>query len=83
MIGGDRMNNAHVYMSVSETNHLKSIIVGAGYNITSLASAIGMGREMLSARINGKTDFSRHEMNDISKVLNKNPADIFFIKEVT
>ena len=43
------MNN--IYMTVSETNHLKAMIVGAGYNITSLASAIGMGREILSARI--------------------------------
>ena len=75
------MNN--IYMTVSETNHLKAMIVGAGYNITSLASAIGMGREILSARINGRTDFSRHEMNDIAKVLKRNPQDIFFANIVT
>ena len=65
------------YLSTSETRYIKSVIVGAGYNITSLANAVGMGREILSARINGKTDFSRHEMNDIAKVLNKKPQDIF------
>lgn len=66
------------YLTTSETRYIKSVIVGAGYNISSLASAIGMGREILSARINGKTDFSRHEMTDIAKVLNKKPQDIFF-----
>lgn len=70
------MNNK--YMNTNEINHIKSLIVGAGYNITSLASAVGMGREVLSTRINGKTDFSRHEMNKIAKVLKKEPKDIFF-----
>lgn len=70
------MNN--YYLSTDETNHIKSVIVGAGYNITKLANAIGMGREILSARINGKTDFSRTEMNQIAKVLKKPPQDIFF-----
>lgn len=68
----------NTYLTTSETRYIKSVIVGAGYNITSLASAIGMGREILSARINGKTDFSRREMNDIAKVLHKRPQDIFF-----
>lgn len=70
----------NTYLTISEIRYIKSVIVGAGYNITSLAAAIGMGREILSARINGKTDFSRHEMNDIAKVLNKKPQDIFFCK---
>lgn len=73
----------NTYLTISEIRYIKSVIVGAGYNITSLAAAIGMGREILSARINGKTDFSRHEMNDIAKVLNKKPQDIFFANQVT
>ncbi len=72
---GESMNKT--YLSTSETRHIKSVIVGAEYNITSLANAVGMGREILFARINGKTDFSRHELNDIAKVLNKKPQDIF------
>ena len=66
------------YLSISESNHIKSIIVGAGYNITTLANAIGMGREILSKRINGKTDFSRNEMINIAKVLKQSPQNIFF-----
>ena len=47
------------YMTEDESNRVKSYIVGAGYNITSLAKAINMSREMLSNRISGKVDFGR------------------------
>lgn len=66
------------YMTTHEANRLKSYIVGAGYNITTLARAIGISRESLSARVSGKVDFGRTEMNDIARVLNVPAQEIFF-----
>lgn len=68
----------NTYMTSDETNRFKSYMVREGYNITSLASAIGMSREMLSMRISGKVDFGRKEMNSIAKTLNVSPEIIFF-----
>ncbi len=65
-------------MTAYESNRVKSYIVGAGYNITTLAAAIGMSRESLSARISGKVDFGRSEMNAIARVLKVLPQEIFF-----
>lgn len=72
------MQNSTSYMSAEDTNRFKSYMVGAGYNMTSLARAVGMSREMLSFRINGKVDFGRKEMNKISEQLNKPASEIFF-----
>ena len=66
------------YMTVEDTRKIKSYIVGAGYTISSLSNAIGMTRESLSSRINGKIDFSRMEMAAIADKLKKKPEDIFF-----
>lgn len=66
------------YMTEIDVNRFKSYMAGAGYNITTLATAIGMKRENLSNRINGKIDFSRSEMTKISVTLHVLPQDIFF-----
>ena len=66
------------YVTEQEKRKIKSFIAGAGYSITSLAKEIGMTRESLSARINGKIDFEREEMNKIADKVGANPADIFF-----
>ena len=66
------------YMNEEDTRRLKSYIVAAGYNITSLAKRINMGRECLSSRINGKIDFGRSEMMEIATVLGESPEKIFF-----
>lgn len=73
----------NTYMTQDETNRFKAYMVRAGYNITSLAKAIGVSREMLSTRISGKVDFSRSEMNHIAMALNVPPDIIFFGNEVT
>lgn len=73
----------HTYMTIDEANRFKSYMVRAGFNITSLADAIGMSREMLSVRISGKVDFSRSEMNNIAEALNISPVTIFFDDKVT
>lgn len=65
------------YMTKEDTQRFKSYMVGAGYTITTLAKSIGMARESLSARINGRVDFGRNEMVSIAKKLNKTPTEIF------
>lgn len=67
-----------LYMTKEDTRKVKSYIVGAGYTISSLSKAIGMTRESLSSRINGKVDFSRAEMSAIADKLEKKPEEIFF-----
>ena len=67
-----------LYMTEENTRKVKSYIVGAGYTISSLLKAIGMTRESLSSRVNGKTDFSRREMSAIADKLGKKPEEIFF-----
>ena len=66
------------YMTEQEKFKIKSFIVGAGYTITSLSQKIGMSRESLSARINGKIDFGRNEMTVIANELHTKPEEIFF-----
>ena len=73
----------NTYMSPNEANRFKSYMVGAGYNITSLAEAVGMSRETLSNRISGKVDFGREEMTNIATVLGVSPTNLFFGSEVT
>lgn len=68
----------NTYMTLEETNRVKSYMVRAGYNITSLAETIGISREMLSARLAGKVDFGRAEMNNIADALKVPPDVIFF-----
>lgn len=65
-------------MSEKEVNRFKSYMAGSGHNISTLANAIGMKRENLSNRINGKIDFSRTEMSKISIELKASPQEIFF-----
>lgn len=71
------------YMTIEDKNRFKSYMVGAGYNITTLAAATGMSREMLSVRISGKVDFGRNEMNKIASVLHISPITLFFGNKVT
>lgn len=65
-------------MSKECSNNLKSLIVKAGLDMTTTAEKMGMSRPTLSGRINGKTDFSRTEMERFAKIVNANPAVIFF-----
>lgn len=66
------------YMEPEDIRRFNSLLVAKGYNIGSLAKAIGMSRATLSSRINGKTDFSRSEMEKIAKALDSRPEKIFF-----
>lgn len=71
------------YMTPDDTNRFKAYMVRAGYNITTLAQATDTSRECLSARISGKVDFGRSEMNKIAKVLKVSPEILFFGEKVS
>lgn len=53
------------YMNQEDTRRIKAAIVGAGYTMESLSKALKKSRATLSSRINGKTDFSKSEMEEI------------------
>ena len=71
------------YITEQEKRKIKSFIAGAGYTISSLACEVGMTRESLSARINGKVDFGRNEMSKIADKIGVKPAEIFFDVKVS
>ena len=71
------------YMLEDDKRRIKACMVAAGYNITSLAKAINMTRESLSARIYGKIDFERGEIMNIAQKLNVRPSELFFDEKVS
>ncbi len=71
------------YMNDEDMRRFKMYMAAAGCTITSLAKRVDMGREVLSTRVNGKTDFSRSEMIKIASVLGERPEKIFFGMSVT
>ncbi|MDR2513772.1 MAG: helix-turn-helix transcriptional regulator [Christensenellaceae bacterium] len=70
--------SAHAYLTEGQSRSLKAKLVDAGLDIGTMAEKMGMSRATLSARINGKTDFTRSEMEAFASVLNARPQDIFF-----
>jgi hypothetical protein len=69
------------YMSEEEVRHFKILMFKRGYkSIVKLAGAMGMTRNALSRKINGKSDWSRTEMEMVGKLFDKDPANIFFGK---
>lgn len=67
------------YMSETATRRVNGFLATAGYNIGTLADALKMSRATLSSRINGKTDFTRSEMERIAQLLGSSAEDIFFV----
>lgn len=65
------------YLSEADTRRIKAAFVGAGHSIASVADALGMSRATLSSKVNGRTDFTRGEMEAIARLLHANPSDIF------
>lgn len=65
---------------------LKSVMCLNGDNQTRLANALGISRNTLSAKINGKASFTQPEISAIKKMykLTANEVeDIFFADEVS
>lgn len=54
-----------------------------GMSLKELAHEIGVDPATLSKKVNGRSDFTRKEINEICVVLNlDSPIDIFFAKEL-
>lgn len=71
------MNNS--YLTKTESNRIKGLIVCAGYNIATLAEKMQMTRPTLSAKINGKVDFTKSEMESLANAISMKPEEIFLI----
>lgn len=69
-------------MSDNEIAKVNYYIKKHGYTITELAKELKWSRSKLSSKINGKTDFSRTEMEAVSRLLKESPKVIFFNDEL-
>lgn len=56
-------------------NRLRSAIVSAGYTQKRLASEIGMSKNTISAKINGKGYFNTQEIDNICNILGINDCN--------
>lgn len=65
------------YLSPADTRRIKATMVAAGHSISSAAQALGVSRATLSAKVNGKSDFSRSEMEAFARLLGMPPGEIF------
>jgi len=70
----------YTFISQEDSRKLKALIVENGLSIERVAKIMGMGRPTLSTRINGKTDFTRKEMEFFANIVGHNPATIFFVE---
>lgn len=68
--------NRH-YLSEADTRRIKAAIVGAGYTLSTMAQTLNMSRATLSAKVNGRSDFSRSEMEAIARLIKMPPGQIF------
>ncbi len=66
------------YVTVEQSRQLKAKIMNAGLDIGIVAREMGISRATLSSRVNGKTDFSRSEMEHFAEILKEKPQNIFF-----
>lgn len=57
------------YLTENETNSIKSLIVKRGLDIGLVAKKMNISRATLSSRVNGKTDFTRTEMEKFSEII--------------
>lgn len=55
-----------------------------GYTISTFCAALGMSRSTFSKKVNGKSEFTRAEIEAIVKLLEiENPTPIFFDDKVS
>ncbi len=73
---------AYTYLLEEDSRRIKAAIVSKGLNIKMLAEKAGSTRATLSNKINGKTEFTRSEMEAIAKILNTSPQTLFFGPEL-
>jgi len=69
------------YMNENEVRGFKNLMLKKGYrSIAMLAREMSISRDALSRKINGKSDWSKAEMELIGKLFEQDPATIFFGK---
>lgn len=68
------------YLTENETNSIKSLIVKRGLDIGLVAKKMNISRATLSSRVNGKTDFTRTEMEKFSEIIDAKAEVIFFMQ---
>ena len=56
-------------VKIMQVNKLKSRIVEAGYTQKSLAKAMGISKNTLNSKINGKTQFNLKEVDTLCELL--------------
>ena len=66
------------YIDIEMSRRLRSLLVSKGLTLREMSKKMGMSRPTLSTKINGKTDFTRTEMELFATILGKKPRDIFF-----
>jgi len=74
---------AFTYLSKAMSARLKGLLIGAGHTTESFARQMGLSRATLSHRINGKSDFTKSEMEAFARIVQQDPQQIFFAQEVT
>jgi len=66
-------------MKETEIRRFKSLMMEKGFDsVVKLARAMGIRRQTLSGKINGRTDWSRTDMETVGKLFNEDPKIIFF-----
>lgn len=69
---------------MTDTALLKSAIDKSGYKLGYIADQMGIARNTLYRKVNGKSDFTAEQMNDICKLLRIQARDrprIFYPKQ--
>lgn len=67
------------FMSNMEIRRFKALMVKKGFvSISALARVMGCRREALSRKINGRSDWSRSEMEAVARLFDENPKKVFF-----
>lgn len=66
------------YVDESMSRKLRALIVSTGKTMDEIAKEMNISRPTLSARINGKRDFSREEMEKFAMIVGEKPQNIFF-----
>lgn len=64
---------------MTNTNRLKDIINDRGIKCTYIASRLGISRQSLSQKINGRTRFNNDEIKAMCDILKIKKADCFDI----
>ncbi len=69
-----------MYITEEEKNHIRACIIEVGLTYDQLCKKAGVNSKTFYNKLYGKSDFTRSEMESLSKVIGMSPAYIFFEK---